>query len=474
MTRRVDGSEPARVLLDGDAMSADGTVAIDWFYPSRSGRLLAYGISESGSEASVLHVMEVDTATVLPTRIPGTRFASVAWWTDDKGFDYTRYPLEGSRYWPSVEEGATNYHRHIYRHRLGSDPMNDARLYGEGIPKDDWPNVATPPNGAYLVVTKHRGWSDSTVYVRGADAKLDAPWTVVADRPGSRETPLVTDDALFLFTNHEAPRGRVLKLLWTELDIAKAVEIIPTDPTRVMEGVQVISGHLVVHWLHQASSQLEVYDLAGRFIRSLPLPSLGSVGGMGGEPDTGDIFYGFSSFVTPPVVYHAPPSGPADAASQIFEQIKGATRADDFAVTLHGTTSGDGTALTLFVVHRRDLKPKGDAPTVLYGYGGFNHALTPSYARNIQPFLAAGGVYAVAHLRGGGEYGEAWHRAGMLEQKENVFDDFEAIADYLVEAGFTRPERLAVMGGSNGGLLTGAATVRFPHKFRAAIIRVPL
>ncbi|MDP6944383.1 MAG: prolyl oligopeptidase family serine peptidase, partial [Myxococcota bacterium] len=414
MTRLVDGNEAPRVLIDGDALSKDGTIAIDWFYPSPSGRLLAYGLSESGNEASVLHVLDVQTGHALPTRIPGTRFASLAWSPDEGGFFYTRYPLAGTRYWAEVGEDDARYNRHVYWHRLGTDHTQDLRIFGDGMPREDWPNVSAASDGKMVVITQHRGWSESKIFARAWSAKPNAEWAVVADREGSREHPLPTNEHLFVFTNHDAPRGRVLRISWKNLDVNKAEEIIPSDPTRVMEGVQVIGGLLAVHWLHEASSQLELFDHDGKLVRSVALPTLGSVTGMGGERRRGDLFYGFSSYVTAPVVYRASPKVTEGQADIVFEHIPGAVDPDDFVVALHRTSSKDGTPLTLFVVHRRDLVPDGDEPTVLYGYGGFNIALTPSYIRNIQPFLAAGGVYAVAHLRGGGEYGEAWHKAGML------------------------------------------------------------
>jgi prolyl oligopeptidase len=472
MTRAVETEGPGRVLIHGDGLSADGTVAIDWYYPSDSGRLLAYGLSESGNEESVLHILVVETGEHLATKIPGTRFASLVWAPDEESFIYTRYPLAGTRYWPEVDDDAKRYHRQIYHHQLGTDYAQDVRLFGADIPRDDWPNIDAPSNASMLVVSQHRGWSESTVFARPWSAAPETPWTVVADRKGFREQPIPTDEYLFLFSNHDAPRGRVLRMDWSAMDVSKATEVIPTDPTRVMESVQVIGGRIVVQWLHNASSQLEIFDFDGKSVRSVTLPTVGSVTGLGGERRSGELLYGFSSYVTPPVVYRTG-TGAEDVVAT-FNAIEGAVNPDDFTVTLHRTPSKDGTEVSLFIVHRRDLKPDGDEPTVLYGYGGFNISLTPSYNRNIQPFLAAGGVYAVAHLRGGGEYGEVWHEAGMLGNKQNVFDDFAACADYLVSAGFTRPDRLAVMGGSNGGLLTGVATVQFPEKFRASVIRVPL
>ena len=470
MTRLVNGNASAEVLIDGDALSDDGSVAIDWYYPSDSGRLLAYGLSQSGNEESVLHVMDVERGVPLSTRIPGTRAASLVWAPDDASFFYTRYPLAGTRYWPDISDDISRYHRQVYHHVIGQDYANDTRVFGARSAREDWPNIDAPSNASMLVISQQHGWSNSKVLVRPWSAAPESPWAVIADRAGAREHPIPTDDYLFLFTNHEAPRGRVLRLPWDQLSVESAEEIIPSDATRVMENVQVIGGQLIIHWLFEASSQIECFDFDGTLKRRVELPSLGTVTGLGGERRSGDLYLGFSSYVIPPVVYR---TSHGDAPS-VFESIQGSVPPEDFTVKLHRTVSKDGTHVSLFIVHRRDVVPNGTAPTLLYGYGGFNHSLTPAYSQHIQPFLAAGGVYAVAHLRGGGEYGEAWHEGGMLGNKQNVFDDFAACADYLVDAGFTQPSKLAVMGASNGGLLAGVATVQFPEKFRASVIRVPL
>lgn len=470
LTRPVDGNTPARTLIDGDALSEDGTTAVDWFYPSRDGQWLAYGLSTSGSEDSVLHVMRVSDGTVEPTRIPGTRHASVTWLPDGSGFYYSRYPVAGSRYWPTVAEGQDAYHRQIYLHRTGSDPLQDERIFGEGLDREDWTSVASTPSGEHLVAAVSMGWAKTSIYAR--PAADGAEWRVVASRPDTRDEPLPTDEALLVFSNHEAPRGKVLRMPWSaDARIEDAAEIVPEHPVRVMRSVAVLGGRLVISWLHEASSRLTVHQLDGTLVSEVPLHGIGTVDGLGGDCCEGDIFYAFSSFTVPPRVERLPVDG---GPATVFAAVEGQVDAADYEVSLERAVSRDGTPVTMFVTHAKGLVRSSDAPTVLYGYGGFNHALTPSYTRNIQPFLAAGGIYVVAHLRGGGEYGEAWHQAGMLGNKDNVFDDFEAAAEFLVTAGYTRPERLAVMGGSNGGLLTGAASVRFPERFRAAVVRVPL
>ena len=465
----------ARVLLDVNSLSGDGTVALDWYHPSPSGRLIAYGLSSAGDERSVLHVLDVDSGEVLVDRIEGTRSGSVAWEPDEGGFHYSRFPVAPSRYWPAVTPEEATYHRQIYRHRLGADPADDVRVFGDDLPREDWPSVSRSHDGRHLVVTVSHGWTSTTVWMRSADAADDAPWRRVADRAEVRDSPVLRDDALLLFTNHEAPRGRVVRAPWDVAGEAPWEELIPEHPTRVMQEVVAVGDTLAVHWLEDASSVLTLHELDGRLRVEVPLGGIASVGGIDGAPNGDTLFYTLESYARPPAALALDLAGGAGPA--VFSSagdLDGALDLDSVEVSLERTTSADGTALTLFVVRQRGLPLDGDAPTVLYGYGGFNISLTPAYARNVLPFLADGGVYAVAHLRGGGEYGEAWHRAGMRGDKRHVFEDFEACAVHLVAAGYTRPERLAVMGGSNGGLLAGAATVHFPERFRAAVVRVPL
>ncbi|MCB9728637.1 MAG: S9 family peptidase [Deltaproteobacteria bacterium] len=478
MVEPLDGSAPARTLLDINRLSTDGTIALDWSYPSPSGRLLAYGLSTSGDERSVLHVMEVATGRELGEPIEGTRAASLQWLPDESGFLYTRYPLAGTRYWPEVSAEDASYYRQVYRHVLGTDPAQDPRIFGADRAREEWATIDGSPDGRWLVATIFQGWSNSLVFIRRGDAADDAPWRLVAERPETLDQPLASDEWLYLSTNLHATRGRVVRKRWEDLDAPEfdatgdAWEpVIAEDPERVIRDVHLAGDRLVVHWLFQASSHLTIHDAAGAPLAEVALPTLGSVAGIGSSPRHDDVFAAFSSFAIPPTVLRL---RAGSTEPQVFRSVTAAIPEVDTVVTLERARSHDGTEITLFVTHRRDLPRDGLAPAVLYGYGGFDVALTPDYARNIQPFLAAGGVYAVAHLRGGGEYGAAWHRAGMLDQKERVFEDFEAAADFLVSARYTAPERLAVMGGSNGGLLTGAAVVRFPQKIRAAVVRVPL
>jgi prolyl oligopeptidase len=473
MVRELSENAP-RTLLDINTLSDDGTVALDWFHPSPSGAYVAYGLSRHGDEKSVLHLLRTVDASPLKDKIEGARHASLSWLMDESGFFYTRYPIADTRYWPELTGDEGHYHRQIYLHQLESDPAQDLRIFGSDLAAEDWPNIDATPDGTHLVATVSRGWSNSTVYVRQAENPDETSWVKVAARPETRDEAIPSNQYLFLFTNHEAPMGKVERLSWDDLDITHGETIVPERPDRVMRDVMLVANHLVIHWLEDASSRVTIHNLDGDEIRKVPLPALGTVNGLAGDPEHGDLFYTFSSFAIAPRLIRTPIEASDLTTDQVWIEIPAPNQPSDFDVRLERTSSRDGTPVTFFITHRRGIKRNGKNPTVLYGYGGFNHSLTPSYTRNTLPFLSAGGVYVVAHLRGGGEYGEAWHRDGMLGNKHKVFEDFEAIAEHLVKVGYTSPQRLAVMGGSNGGLLTGAATVRFPEKFRAAVVRVPL
>lgn len=469
-----DGAE--RELLDPARLAADGTAALDWHHPSPDGRLLAYGVSEGGSEQSSLHVLDVDTLQALPDTIPFTRACALAWWPDATGFYYTRYPEPGS-----VPAGEEVYHRQVFTHRLGDDWRSDAPVFGAGRAANDWPSVLLAPNGRWLVVVVERGWSVNEVYIR--DLWSDGPFMAVAEGLDALTNVIVRDDRLLLHTNLGAPRYRLASLALPSDGLpdrlgSEAWQPLLPEGTDVLESVQAIGPWLLVAYLAEASSRVDVYGPTGSPRTSLALPGLGSVGAIEGAWDGHEAFLEFSSFTTPPTILHVDlrdaVAGAHGAACDTWQRALADVRPDDYEVSLERCPSRDGTSVSLFVVRRRDRPSDGRGPAVLNGYGGFNVSLSPAFSRNVLAFLEQGGLYAVAHLRGGAEYGEDWHRAGMLARKQNTFDDFIAVAEHLVATGHAAPQRLAIEGGSNGGLLVGAALTQRPALFRAAVCQVPL
>jgi prolyl oligopeptidase len=455
-----------RALVDPNTLSAEGTTALDWWYASNDGRLLAYGISSSGDEISTLHVLDVETGKDLPDRIERTRAASVAWTPDSKGFYYTRYPAPGS-----VPKSEETYHRRVFLHLLGSDPESDTEVFR---PKNstDWPNVQLSRDGRWLLVTSYVGFDRNDLYLRDLEKQGGEFTAVVEGRADTYDAFIASTGEMFIRTTEGAPRGRVFVARASSPARAMWRELIPqTEAT--LNSIRVVGARLFAEYLDKASSQIAVFTRGGKRLRPVRLPVLGTTTGVTGEEDGGDAFFRFVSFAVAPTVYRY--DFVTGRASEWARVAATALDARQIVVRQVWYNSKDGTRVSMFLVHKRGLAMNGANPTLLYGYGGFNVSETPTFnPGGVSAWLARGGVYAVANLRGGGEYGEEWHRAGMLARKQNVFDDFIAAAEYLINSRVTSRERLAILGGSNGGLLVAAAETQRPELFRAVVCEVPL
>ncbi|HLE42929.1 MAG TPA: prolyl oligopeptidase family serine peptidase [Methylomirabilota bacterium] len=463
----VDGED--RVAVDPNVLDPAGTTALDWYYPSDDGRLLAYGLSQDGSEQSVLHVLDVEQGTNLPDRIPHTRSADLAWLPDGSGFYYTRYPAPGT-----VPDGEEHYHRAVYFHVLGAAPTEDV-LVCQPARKEYWPGVSLSPDGRWLLIGVARTFDQTDLYL--GDRRVPAveattpPLVAVAENlPASFEGELV-HGRLFLRTNLEAPTYRLYEVDPERPERGRWRELVPPRPDAVLEGVRVVGDRLALSYLERASSRLRLADLDGGLRREVELPTLGSLFGLGGEWDGRELFFGFSSYTVPPTVYRIDLATDEQA---LWRRVEADVDPERFEVGQVSVASRDGTPVTMFLVHRRGLGRTGDTPTYLTGYGGFNISMTPAFSRSLLLWLEHGGLVAIPNIRGGGEYGEAWHQGGMLGRKQNSFDDFVAAAEWLIRERYTRPERLAVAGGSNGGLLMGAVLTQRPELFRAVVVQVPL
>lgn len=460
-----DGLEgPERTAIDPNALSADGTTALDWYEPSMDGRLLAYGLSADGSEQSTLRVLDLDTGETLGDEIPHTRAADVAWLPDRSGFYYTRYPAPGE-----VPEGEEHYHRSVFFHRRGDDYRRDA-LGFKPAEKEFWPSVSVSDDGRWLLLSVSRGFDRNDLYLQ--DRAGGGPFVAVAqDRPFVFDGQVVRG-TLYLRTNDGAPNYRLITVnAAVATDREQWREIVAARETAVLSSVRVTARRLVLDYLERASARLCLANLNGSDMIEVPLPTFGSLFGLGSEPDGEELLYGFSAYTVPPSVYRV---DLASGESRLWRRVDAGIEPEQFLVEQISYPSKDGTGISMFLVHRRDLERNGSAPTYLTGYGGFNISMTPGFARSLMLWLEQGGVLAVPNLRGGGEYGEAWHQAGMLAQKQNTFDDFIAAATWLIAEGYTAPERLAIAGGSNGGLLMGAALTQRPALFRAVLVQVPL
>ena len=471
---------PDRMLVDANQLAADGTIALDWFQPSDNGRYVAYGTSQSGSEMSTLHIVETKSGTILPDIIERTRAASIAWLHDNSGFYFTRYPKKGD-----VPAGQEMYNRHVFFHELGTDPETDDLIFGEGRDPEDWPSVFLSNDGRWLLIHVSQGWTKSELFLMDTHGK----------NPSSRLTTgknfnygaEVYDGKVYIITNEDAPRYRAFVTEAGNFDREAWREIIPQSDA-VLQNVSVYGGKLFAQYEQNATSQLKLFDLEGKKITDIWLPAIGTVFQTTGRWNHDEAFVGFHSFTVPPSIYrvdltpvHYKTAGKNSIEGEVIANPTLWTKVDApsidpsaYEVAQEWYKSKDGTRVPMFIVHKKGLEKSGKNPTLLTAYGGFNISLTPSFSRTAYLWMEHGGIFAVANLRGGAEFGEDWHRAGMLDKKQNVFDDMIAAAEHLISEKYTDKNHLAIQGGSNGGLLMGAMMTQRPDVFRAVVCQVPL
>ena len=453
-----------RMLVDVNKLAADGTTALDWWFASDDGKYVAYGTSASGSEISTLRVIETASGELLPDAIERTRAASLAWKHDNSGFFYTRYPKKGE-----VPAGQEVYHRHVFYHALGSDPSADPLIFGEGRDPEWWPNVGLSEDGRWLLITEEHGWTKSELFLQDLSSK-NPPIEITTGKDFLYGADFLAGK-LYITTNEDAPRYRVMVADATHPRRENWKELIPQTDA-VLLGASVTGGKLLAQYEHNAISELKLFGLDGKKLADIALPAIGSVSDFSGRYDRNEIFFGFQSFTLPPSVFRV---NLTDVKSALWAKVD-APSIDSSAYDVQQVwyTSKDGTKVPMFVVSKKGIEKNGKNPTLLTGYGGFNVSLTPTFNRSMYLWMEHGGIYAVANLRGGAEFGEDWHRAGMLEKKQNVFDDFIAAGEYLIAQKYTDRDHLAIQGGSNGGLLMGAMITQRPDLFRAVVCAVPL
>ena len=455
-----------QVLLDPNLFSEDGTVALSTLAVSEDGRLLAYGTSASGSDWEELHVRDIAAARDRSDHLRWVKFSGASWTRDGQGFFYSRYPEVADKALTSV-----NRFQKVYYHRLGSDQTQDVLVY-ERPDQPDWGfNAEVTDDGRYAVLHVWLG-TDRRNRVYYLDLKSPKRPRVTGevvrllDDFDASYGFIGNDGPVFYFlTDLAAPRKRALAIDTRRPDRARWREVIPQGED-VLEGVRIIHNMFVANYMHDAHSRLRLFALDGRPLKDIDLPTLGAVASISGERKDDKMFFAFTSFLYPTTIFRYDFTS---GATSVFK-----APALDFDPSGYETkqvfyTSKDGTRVPMFITHRKGIKLDGTNPTYLYGYGGFNISLTPSFSVSLLAWLEMGGVYAMPNLRGGGEYGEDWHQAGMHEQKQNVFDDFIAAAEYLIAQRYTSPAKLAIGGGSNGGLLVGAAITQRPELFGAAL-----
>jgi len=457
------GPKDGIVFLDLNQLNAEGTTALDWMTASPDGELVAYGLSESGSELSTLHVKNAITGELLPDRIPRTRASSIAWLPNKSGFYYSRLPEPGT-----VAKGDESFYRRVFFHQLGDDPTSDPLIFADESNKETWISAGSSTDDSTLFISTSLDWSKNDLYMRPLKAPLTDPWTILAVGLDGQTSADVVDDTLIIMTNVGHPRFHILKANLATPD--ERTEIIP-ESDAVIEGMWIVGKQLAVQTLENAYNKLRIYDLDGKLEREIEFPTLGSVSEISAHDTEPILLCNFTSYTyaTAVLKIHTD-TGEVEVVSQLAIPLDW----DRYQVRQEWATSKDGTKVPMFIVSLAGLPMDGTNPTILYGYGGFNNSLTPGFSRGALPWIEAGGIYVYTNLRGGGEFGKDWHDAGRLEKKQNVYDDFYACADHLFERGYTSPAKMAISGGSNGGLLVGAALTQRPDLCRAAICAVPL
>jgi prolyl oligopeptidase len=471
---------PVEVLVDPMAIDPSGLTTLDAWQPDKEGRLLAYQLSEGGDEESLLRVLDVETGSVVDGPIDRCRYSNVAWLPGGKAFYYTRR-LPAS----SVPDGESQYHRRVYLHQVGTPAdEEDVLIFGTGRDKTDYYYASVSRDGRWLFLSASRGTAPrNDLFLADLSASdPSSPDLQVVQEGVDAQTSVRAgrDGLMYVFTDLDAPRGRIAVADPASVtDRASWRDLLAEDAEAVLGGYAILDGPelarpvLLASWSRHALSEISVHDLAsGALLASVELPGLGTAGGLSERPEGGhEAWFGYTDYTTPPLVLRF---DARDSSVQTWAVAPGSVAVP--AVTARQVTyqSLDGTSVRMLVISGASGVSSGPRPALLTGYGGFDISLTPAYSPSALAWVEAGGVYAVANLRGGSEEGEEWHRAGMLEHKQNVFDDFRSAAQALIRDGWTTAGQLAISGGSNGGLLVGAALVQSPGLYAAVVCSAPL
>ncbi|BAY74190.1 peptidase S9 prolyl oligopeptidase [Nostoc linckia NIES-25] len=454
-------AEP-RVLLDPNKLSEDGTVALSGLSISEDGKLLAYGISTSGSDWQEWKVRDIETGEDLQDYLKWIKFSGASWTRDRQGFFYSRYdePNEKTR----LED--VNYYQKLYYHQLGKPQSEDVLIYHRPDQKEWGFGGGVTEDGTYLIISVWLGTDSKNLLFYKDLTNPNAEVVELINEFEADYSFIDNDGSVFYFrTDLNAPRGRLIAIDTNNPAPENWQEIIPQS-AETLESVGILNNQLIADYLKDAHTQIKIFDLKGEFIREVELPGLGSAAGFGGKRYDTETFYNFTSFTIPGTIYRY---DMVTGKSEIFRAPQVDFNPDDYETKQVFYHSKDGTRVPMFITHKKGIKLDGSNPTYLYAYGGFNASMTPGFSVSLLVWMEMGGVYAMPNLRGGGEYGEEWHQGGMKEKKQNVFDDFIAAAEWLIANKYTKTDKLAIAGGSNGGLLVGACMTQRPDLFGAAL-----
>ena len=455
--KSLDG-EP-EIFLNPNTLSEDGTVALSGVFFSKNSRYMAYSISRAGSDWTEFFVMDTETGQNLNDHLQWVKFSGAAW--KGNGFYYSRYDEPGA----TGQFSRQNQFHKVFYHTIGTAQSSDKLIYEDKENPLRYVNASTTEDEEYLILTVSEGTSGNELYFQSLA------------KPNSKITPLMKgfkynsavvdhyDGRLLVLTDKDASNYRLTSISATQPDTTQWIDVIP-ETVELLEGVSTGGGKLFAFYLKNASAKILQFDYRGKIEKEIALPAIGTASGLDGKHDEKTLFYAFTSFTTPATIYRYDVE---TGRSTLFRQPDLKFNPDDYEIKQEFYTSKDQTRVPMFIVHKKGIRMDGKNPVFLYAYGGFNISMTPSFSASRILFLENGGVFALPNLRGGGEYGEEWHRAGMLEKKQNVFDDFIAAAEYLIREKYTSPLKLAINGGSNGGLLVGAVMTQRPDLFRVAL-----
>jgi len=446
--RRKDGSSKDELLLDPRIFSSDNSASVSVFDISYDGGLVAYGVRQGGQDETDLRILDVASHRDLPDHFPQGLYRGFAFKKDGKGFYYTiQHRDSGQR---------------VMYHAIGSDTAKDVEVFGKGFGVDTWIAPSVSEDGRYLLIGVQRGWAQGDVYIQNLESG-SAIQPLIKDLAG-KFNPSFSGDFLFVQTDWKAPKGRILRIDLRDRGQDKWREVVP-EGSDAIDQSSLIGGKLYVTYLHNVTSRIRIFSAEGKPLGEVAVPGLGS-GGLFGRTDQREGILYFSTYTTPYSVYRY---DTVTGKQTLWYQDTVPFQAEHFETEEIWYPSKDGTKIPMFLIHRKGLIPDVNTPTILYGYGGFDVSLTPFFDPSNAWWIEHGGLYAVANIRGGGEFGEEWHRAGMLDKKQNVFDDFIAGAEWLISKKYTNPGKLAIWGGSNGGLLVGAALTQRPDLFQAVV-----
>lgn len=453
------------MLVDPNEINTKGTATISFWEPSCTAKYIAYGICDGGDEMAVVHIKEVSTNTDLTETIPQCRYPQVRWLNDDSGFYYARHPDHGT-----VPESELHLYAKVYFHRLGTDYKSDVCIFGEGRPKDDMHELALSYDDRYLAIEVAQSWLENEVYIFDTHErslkKLETPSHTICNVHFLRDRMLIS-------TNYLAERSRILSAPLTALrtPVAQWEEFIP-EHSGVIENINISADKILIEYQENAHSQVRVYNHEGVYQSDIALPPFSSLFGISTINTEAEFFYSITSFTFPRVVMRYDPQ---EHTMVQYYAVPNPINPKDFEVTQEWCVSRDGARVPMFIIRKRQerdgLQPR---PTILYGYGGFKNGITPYFMKSFVPWLSGGGTIVVANIRGGNEFGDAWHKAGIREHKQNSYNDFIAAAEFLIEKGYTTAAQLGIHGGSNGGLLVCAVAMQRPELFRAVAAAVPL